>query len=576
MTNILSASEPELQSNGAQAPQPSAAAAVDPLQTLKSVAIAPRMLEDDKPLSESLEWRLSEAYWNTAGTRGFVQSDIPYTITSSGTLSANAARLLFANCLEHPPAGAFDVLEIGAGTGLFARLFLDEFARLNEQNGRCFHKQITYYVTDRSPRTVAQWRELGLFSGCSAVLARADGIDPLRIEVDGLPGRVLAGVRAAFFNYALDSMPATVIRNGPNAPEELHIRTHLSADEARVKRHTSLSLQEIAALARNLDPALLNLLPVLDFEVRFRPCERKYTGLSDALTFGHDWPKIVLNYGAIDSVEKVLASLDPHGLVLINDYGLLRGEDAASMSAVQRFGPSSALGLNFPFLDHYFSKNGRVVVKPESDERLPLHPRLYMRSSSLPETERAFHRLFDWSGHRDQMESQEQARQHIEAGRMDDAKASYEAALAARSRDWVLLGEIAEFLIRQVASYQAAKDIAAAALAVNPWYSTWLWNVYGDALYALELYPDAHNAYVKASQLEETDPRTNLNLAYSFAQLADYSSALSCLARGLAHDNGAYRDRLLEKQQQILGTLQSRWIEHQQWIASRAARMQSA
>jgi len=119
----------------------------EPLKTLRKVTIAPRLIEDYRPLTESLEWRLSELYWNTAGTTGFVQSEIPYS-TSSGALSANAARLLFANCREHPAEGALEVLEIGAGTGLFARLLLLEFTKLCEAEGKDYHRQLRYYVTD--------------------------------------------------------------------------------------------------------------------------------------------------------------------------------------------------------------------------------------------------------------------------------------------------------------------------------------------------------------------------------------------------------------------------------------------
>lgn len=545
---------------------------VDPLETLRAVDVAPRLIEEDRPLTESIEWRLSEAYWNTHGTAGFVQSEIPYTVTSSGTLSASAARLLFLNCCAHAPGGTIEVLEVGSGTGLFARLFLDEFARLCEREGKPFHRQMVYYVTDRSRRSLDQWKELALFEGLPAVPAWADALEPLDIRTPEGPKR-LAGLRAVFCNYSLDSLPAAVLRNGEAGPEELCLRTHLTADEARVKQRTPMSLTEIRELAGKADPRLIPLVSLFEFEAEFQPCRRPYPYAAEALAFDHDAKRTILNHGAIQCLERAIGGLDPHGFALLNDYGPVRPEDTAGMSGTQRFGPSAALGLNFPFLEHHFSSNGTAMVRPELDERLPIHPRLLTREAA-PDTWRAFREIFDFAAYQERHASQEEARQHVEGGRLDAAKRAYEKALAGRPRDWVLLGEIAEFLTRQVGNYQAGLQVASAALAVNPWYSVWLWNVYGDALYALERYGDAHEAYSKAARLEPSDARSNLNLGYTFAQLGDPRSALESLARGLAGDRGGvFQERLVRKQQQILASLQARFTEEQEWLARRAARI---
>lgn len=543
----------------------------DPIEALRNVDVAPRLLEEERPLPESLEWKLSELYWNTNGTRGFVQSDIPYTITSSGELSLNAARLFYANCCEYPPE-QLEVLEIGAGTGLFARLFLDEFARICKQRGVSFDKRLTYFVTDRSSRSLEHWRELKLFEGTPAVIAHSDARDPLVIETNH-EERHLSGLRAVFCNYSLDSLPSTVLRKSESGPEELFVRTHLTNDSARLSQYTRLTLADLRELAREPKSELIPLVSLLEFEAGFYPCKNLYPYAQEALTFGHDWPRVILNHGAIQCLENVKAGLDSEGFILINDYGLVSAEDAAKMSAAQRFGPSAALGLNFPFLEHHFSLNGTSIVRPDADEKLPIHPRLLMRGS-CPETQKAFHEIFDWSSHRRLHEPQDEARKHIETGRLEAAKQAYEQALSERSHDWTLLGEIAEFLIRHVASYQSGLDLASAALAVNPWYSVWLWNVYGDALYALERFTDAHNAYRKAEDMEPSDARTCLNLGYSYAQLGDMRSALEALGRGLANDRGGiFRERLLEKQQHILGLIQAGFVAEQEWLARRSARM---
>jgi len=102
-------------------------------------------------------------------------------------------------------------------------------------------------------------------------------------------------------------------------------------------------------------------------------------------------------------------------------------------------------------------------------------------------------------------------------------------------------------------SFDAAVELLREAVALNPCFSSWLWNALGDSLYCLQRYEDAHEAYLQASRIEPNDSRTSLNLGYTLAHFGLLEDALHALARGLAHDTLAvYRTRLLEKQSQIL------------------------
>jgi tetratricopeptide (TPR) repeat protein len=150
----------------------------------------------------------------------------------------------------------------------------------------------------------------------------------------------------------------------------------------------------------------------------------------------------------------------------------------------------------------------------------------------------------------------------------------YEQALRARPRDWTLMGEIAEFLLRHVGDYEAGRKMAETALSMNPWYSVWLWNLLGDSLYALNRFSEAHEIYLKANELGPGDVRTALNLGYTYRELGSPAQALQALARGLVEDgSGQFRNRLLEKQAQILAELTQSFERRQEWLARRAARM---
>jgi hypothetical protein len=84
--------------------------------------------------------------------------------------------------------------------------------------------------------------------------------------------------------------------------------------------------------------------------------------------------------------------------------------------------------------------------------------------------------------------------------------------------DWTLLGEVSEFLNREVRDYTSALAFARAAISLNAITSTWLWNLFGDAFQAI--------------------------------------------ARGLSRDaTGMYRERLLETQRAVLGGIAAQTLQ---------------
>jgi tetratricopeptide (TPR) repeat protein len=230
--------------------------------------------------------------------------------------------------------------------------------------------------------------------------------------------------------------------------------------------------------------------------------------------------------------------------------------------------------VNFPLLEHHLALRGDcAVLKPDGDDSLPIHPRLISRRG--PEGAReAFLRAFSLSEQRAMDAPVEEARQHIEAEQLEAAMAAYRRAVEARPRDWLLLGEVAEFLTRRLSDYKGGLELARLALEINPWCSAWLWNLLGDALYALDRFDEAHECYLSAERIHPADVRTNLNLAYSYLQMGRHRQALEAAAVGLAYDGqGIFRERLLAKQQHILSFVGNRWTSEQEWLARRAQRL---
>ena len=105
-------------------------------------------------------------------------------------------------------------------------------------------------------------------------------------------------------------------------------------------------------------------------------------------------------------------------------------------------------------------------------------------------------------------------------------------------------------------------DMAKVALALNPTLSAELWNALGDALYEFGRTAEARSAYEKALCVNAADVRARYNLAWVHTRAREYPAALQRIAEALALDKtGEYRDRLLQKLQEVVGRQMQR---HQQ------------
>ncbi len=326
---------------------------------------------------------------------------MPFVVNSSGRLLEDAAALLFHNCLEADSSGPIHVLELGAGCGLFARYFLQAFKLLCEQEGRDFHRRLVYFVTDGSQRTLAQWRERGIFDefGGQMVPAICDANHVQEILLPDRQRQTLPELRAVFCNYLLDVLPASVIRRGEDgAVQELHVRTRLTQDKELVQRTTRLTPVEIKALLASQDPdqraLLLPLSNLFEYEVDFFPVKGELPAVVlQALEIAPPADRLLVNHGAFLALRKHQRLLFPQGFILVDDYGASTPEAAAESAAPQRFGRTSAIGLNFPLLTQLFECDGWRVAVAAGDETRSIHSRLLLRDS-LPRTVSAFMNRF--------------------------------------------------------------------------------------------------------------------------------------------------------------------------------------
>src|SRR5271168_1440826 len=115
----------------------------NPAQSILTEAQQQRfVIEDFRPLADSLEWDLGQRYLRERGTKAFIHdaSPVPFVINNDGVLSRQAAETFFTSLVEAEKTGPLEkrifVLELGIGVGLFARFFLDAFKELCTGQGK--------------------------------------------------------------------------------------------------------------------------------------------------------------------------------------------------------------------------------------------------------------------------------------------------------------------------------------------------------------------------------------------------------------------------------------------------------
>jgi len=565
------------------------------------------VIQDFVPLADSLEWQLGQEYLRQRGNKAFLSdaSPVPFVINNDGTLSRNAAEVFFASLLDAEEKGPLEddifVLELGIGVGLFARYFLDAFRDLCQQQKKDFYERLCYIAADRSERMLLDVCRHG-------VLANHPGRYRLRLVDAMKPGEVLLQdvmfrnhhplpaeerdpaddptaspsavaaqgsppldighrtsdfghakpFRAVFLNYLLDCLPAAVLEIGGENDQvkQLYVRTCV-ARNVRLEDYTDWTAEALAQRAKINDAAaqreLLEVYGLFASEYDYRPVNVKTLPHGEfALQFGRTKTKKLLhNYGAIQALDQLLEMVHDDGFILANDYGQTQ-VTAKDEFEHQRFSLATFVGVNFSLLKAYFGDGGRCQYLEPYSEASSNHSRLLGRKLSY-KTGLRFQERFSQDAAEQLQEPIVRARECLRVGRFELASSYYQQALARQPGNWVLLSEVAQFLIFSLRDVKAGIDLAKVALALNPTCSSELWNILGDGLFEYGRYAEARSAYLKALEVNNSDVRARYNLAWVYQREKNFPAALEIIAEALTLDKmGQYRDRLLQKQAEVV------------------------
>jgi tetratricopeptide (TPR) repeat protein len=525
------------------------------------------VIQDFVPLAESLEWELGQQYFRERGSKAFTSDamPVPFVINNDGTLSRNAAEVFFASLAEADKEGTLEeqifVLELGIGVGLFARFFLDCFQELCTKHKKNYYHRLCYVAGDRSERMLLDVLRHGVFGNHPGryCVCNVDAMKPQ----ETLPGDIRLRnakdkpFRAVFLNYLLDCLPAAVLDLNGEQTKQLCVRTCI-ARNVKLADYTDWTAKQLHERAKSKNPRarqeLLEVYGLFASEYDYRAVDVKKIPHGDfAFEFGRKRSRRLLhNYGAIECLTRLLDLVHDEGFILVNDYGHSKTAKDDDFEH-QRFSYATATGVNFPLLEAYFGDSGKCEwLHPSADEERGIHTRLMSRKPAGA-TFVSFTQKFGKAAFDALEEPITKARGCIQYGRFELAADYYHQALKLQPRNWVLMNEISMFLTYQMRDPKSAIDMAKVALALNPTCSADLWNTLGDALYEFGRTGEARGAYHKAMAINESDVRSRYSLAWVHAREKDYPGALARIAEAIALDKmGHYRDRLLQKQQEVL------------------------
>lgn len=516
------------------------------------------------PLAESLEWLVGGQFWHDRGGQAFVGTEqVPYLINNNSNPSLQAAEVLFASLFRAEACGQLPqdlfVLELGPGTGLFARFFLDWFRHLCQRDGKDWDQRLCYLAVDRSPRMLRDALRQGIFADHPGRyrLLTADASTSLGAiahdpEIQRASPRPF---QAVFLNYVLDCLPPAVCKIEGDQLSQLMVRATLAPGSSQRRE---ADIRRLAASSNPQDRAeLAALFPTMLSEYRFLPCTLADIPLADfALPILREHPgkPVLLNYGAISALDTLLNLVTDGAPILINDYGSVDKMTCEGFEH-QNFARSASVGLNFPLLARYFAnREGLAWVAPEEKDA-PIFSRMLCRNPHESVVAR-FKECFDIGVRTWQDAPAEEARQLTRHGRYQHALGAYREALTRQPLNWALMLEVSRLLTHGLRDARAGVEMARAAARLNPGCSPEVWNAMGEALVGQGRHDEAFYAYRRALRISPDDVHARYNLACLHVQRQEHASALPLIGEALARDRqGMFRDALLQKQAEALSLL---------------------
>ncbi|MDF2804480.1 MAG: repeat-containing protein [Anaerocolumna sp.] len=178
------------------------------------------ILEANKPLSQSMIWKLQADFYANQGPEAWSKGIVPQYITTNPYIGNLYAKTVFGYCRDIVSSKDFDksttiyIMELAAGVGRFTYTFLKRFINILE-NSTLKGLKFKYIITDLAERNVTYWLnhsylkpyfDSGLLDCATFDMAEDEELR-LRSSGEVLSKGNTKNPLILFANYTFDSLP---------------------------------------------------------------------------------------------------------------------------------------------------------------------------------------------------------------------------------------------------------------------------------------------------------------------------------------------------------------------------------
>jgi SAM-dependent MidA family methyltransferase len=178
------------------------------------------ILEANKPLSQSMVWKLQADFYASQGPEAWIKGIVPQYITTNPYIANLYAKTVFGYCRDIAFSKSFDknttiyIMELAAGVGRFTYTFLKRFLHILD-NSPLKGLKFKYIITDLAERNAVYWQnhsylkpyfESGILD-CATFDMTEDDALTLRNSGEILCNDSVKNPLILFANYTFDSLP---------------------------------------------------------------------------------------------------------------------------------------------------------------------------------------------------------------------------------------------------------------------------------------------------------------------------------------------------------------------------------
>lgn len=487
-------------------------------------------MEAFTPIWRCAAARIARSAWVDCGLEVFLRADVPYGATSSGRLSNDAVQLLLETGEKDHPCR---FLEIGAGSGIFTKLFLDAL----KSEAPEIYATCTYVLTDGNAKMLESQAEYGVLADHAA------HIETLVFDASKpFPKEFIGAFDAVFGSYILDSLPVEVLMVGESGIQQMEARCTLPAQNEALE--DALKIPGFAHLA-----PFLPVAKSMGLQTRHSPAPSLPYSAAIGEAEGEDTP-MVHSHGALACMESIANTLAPGGFAMLSDYGTITPREPSETIEFQNFGASAAYAVNFYQIDTYFANHPVSYLKPDAEEGFLITRVFY--NGDAEALAPMVDLLFGEVRQRALRLPVDAARDMLRANAFHAARRLYTKAMELQPHNWALAEEVAELLLLAAKDFADAKALAEFGLSLNP-FAPGLHRIVAEASFELGDDSGAETALATCFRYAGDGPYARLLEAKMRLKSGAHQAALLAVANGLAVDKEAdNRDALLSLQNDIL------------------------